>query len=136
MLWGGLAAGRAAARPPAVWRGGCAPLSRRSQPPPPAACGFSSSGGSVAYSFPEKSLLCKSFSEALLCFIFRVILAAFLRRVLLDCGAPRAKREGLRGVRRRIAMRKSPARLQARAMVPKWFLLLLLDIQCSMSYNK
>ena len=67
--------------------GGSAPLSRRSQPPPPVACGFSSSGGSVAYSFPEKSLLCKSFSEALLCFVFRIILAAFSRRVLLDCGA-------------------------------------------------
>ena len=48
--------------------GGSAPLSRRSQPPSTAACGFSSSVGSVAYSFSEKSLFYKSFSEALFCF--------------------------------------------------------------------
>ena len=62
--------------------GGSAPLSRRSQPPPPAACGFSSSGGSVAYSFPEKSLLCKSFSGTLFYSVFRVVLVVFSRRVL------------------------------------------------------
>ena len=80
MLWGGLAAGRAAARPPAVWRGGCAPLSRRSQPPPPAACGFSSSGGSAASSFPENLCFANLFRKP--CFV--LFSALFLP---LFCGA-------------------------------------------------
>ena len=78
-------------RPPVLLRfGGAAArrfLAALNLPRPRLAVLVLRQGGSVAYSFSEKSLLCKSFSEALFYFVFRVVLAAFSRRVLLDCGA-------------------------------------------------